>query len=96
MNMLKNMLAPNGKVFFFEHNPYNPITRWVVSRCEFDRDAILITPRDSRNLFETSGFNVDSTKYILFFPHMLRFLSKVESSLKWLPFGAQYCVSASL
>ena len=96
MSTLKNMLAPNGKVFFFEHNPYNPITKWVVSRCEFDRDEILLTPHESRSLFEASGFNVDSTMYLLFFPHILRFLSKIESSLKWLPFGAQYCVSASL
>jgi SAM-dependent methyltransferase len=95
MSTMKSMLAPNGKVFFFEHNPYNPITKWVVSRCEFDRDAILLTPRESRSLFERSGFNVDRTMYLLFFPHLLRFLSKIESSLKWLPLGAQYCVAAS-
>jgi SAM-dependent methyltransferase len=96
MSTLKKMLAPNGRVFFFEHNPYNPITKWVVARCEFDRDAILLTPHEARSLFEESGFTVDRTMHFLFFPHMLRFLSKIESSLKWLPLGAQYCVAASL
>lgn len=96
MTILKNMLSPQGKVFFFEHNPYNPITKWVVSRCEFDKDAILLSPRESKQLFKTSGFQVSNPMFFLFFPHVLRDLSKVEAMLKWLPLGAQYCVAASL
>ena len=96
MSVLKKTLGPKGKVFFFEHNPYNPITKWAVSRCVFDKDAILLTPRVSRRLFLGSCFNVDETMYLLFFPHMLRGLSKIERSLRWLPLGAQYCVIASL
>lgn len=96
MASLKTMMAPGGRVFLFEHNPYNPVTKWVVSRCEFDRDAILLLPGESRRLFEHSGFHVASTMYLLFFPHKLRGLSKIGSSLKWLPLGAQYCVVASL
>lgn len=96
MITLKNMLSPQGKIFFFEHNPYNPITKWIVSRCEFDKDAILLSPRESKKLFEASGFHINKMTYLLFFPPILSALSKVEAMLKWLPLGAQYCVVASL
>ena len=94
--MLKSLLTAKGKIFFFEHNPYNPVTKWVVSRCAFDMDAILLKPRDARSLFINAEFQIDKTVYLLFFPHMLRRLSKFEPFLKWLPLGAQYCVTASL
>ena len=96
MMQLRNMLAQNGKVLFFEHNPYNPLTKWIVSRCKFDRDAILLTPGESHDLFEQAGLRVERTTYLLFFPHMLRALAKIESLIRWLPIGAQYCVTASL
>jgi len=95
MDTLRSMLANNGKVFFFEHNPYNPITRWVVSRCKFDKNAILLFPKESRLLFEQAGFKVKKTKYLLFFPYMFRHFSKLESLFGWLPLGAQYCVTAT-
>ncbi|MBV5327764.1 MAG: class I SAM-dependent methyltransferase [Chlorobium sp.] len=93
---LKSLLSPGGKIFVFEHNPYNPVTKWIVSRCEFDRDANLLSPRESRQLFVASGFRVARPMYLLFFPHTLKFLSKLDMALKWLPIGAQYCVTASL
>jgi SAM-dependent methyltransferase len=92
MDTLKSMLASNGEIFFFEHNPYNPITKWVVSRCKFDENAILLFPRESRLLFEEACLKVQKTKYLLFFPYMFRYFSKLELFLCWLPLGAQYCV----
>src|SRR5262249_268638 len=35
-------LAPAGQVVIFEHNPINPFTRWAVSQCPFDDDAVLL------------------------------------------------------
>lgn len=95
MESLKLMLTDKGKIFFFEHNPYNPITKWVVSRCKFDESAILLLPKESRLLFKKAGFKIESTKYILFFPYILRYFSKVEIFFGWLPLGAQYCVTAT-
>ncbi|NHQ59181.1 class I SAM-dependent methyltransferase [Chlorobium sp. BLA1] len=96
IGILKTMLACKGQIFFFEHNPYNPLTKWVVSRCEFDQDAILLLSRETRMLFKSSGFHIERTVYFLFFPYMFRNLSKIEDLFSWLPFGAQYCVVASL
>ena len=41
-NKIYNMLDDQGKLFIFEHNPYNPITLKVVANCEFDLNAELI------------------------------------------------------
>jgi len=94
--LLNKLMSVSGQICVFEHNPYNPLTNLVVSRCEFDQDAILLFSRDSRMLLEYSGFQVERTVYFLFFPYMFRKLSKIEAFLSWLPLGAQYCVVASL
>jgi SAM-dependent methyltransferase len=95
MESLKFMLREGGKVFLFEHNPLNPLTKWVVSRCKFDKNAILLSPKESRFLFKKAGFKIVDTKYLIFFPYKLRCFSKFEIFLGWLPFGAQYCMTAT-
>jgi SAM-dependent methyltransferase len=82
-------LEPGGRVFIFEHNPYNPITRRAVNTCEFDDDAILLPPRELRNLLRGSGFESISLDYIVFFPKPLAFLRRFEPNLHWLFAGAQ-------
>jgi 2-polyprenyl-3-methyl-5-hydroxy-6-metoxy-1,4-benzoquinol methylase len=41
-------LATDGKLVVFEHNPINPLTRWAVSQCPFDEDALLLSNRETR------------------------------------------------
>ena len=36
------MLSEKGNIFITEHNPYNPVTRKIVSECAYDKDAILL------------------------------------------------------
>lgn len=36
------VLRPGGLALVYEHNPLNPLTRRVVDRCEFDKDAVLL------------------------------------------------------
>jgi len=38
------------------NNPWNPGTRYVMSRCEFDEDAITLSPPQCRKLLRSSGF----------------------------------------
>jgi ubiquinone/menaquinone biosynthesis C-methylase UbiE len=96
LSLLKRLLAAKGKIFFFEHNPCNPATRWVVHKCEFDKDAILLTPKLSRSLFASAGFRIEDVSYILFFPPQLGFLTGFEKVIEKVPMGAQYCVISSL
>ena len=41
-----DVLAPGGRLFVFEHNPSNPVTRWVFERCPFDAGAQMIPRRE--------------------------------------------------
>lgn len=83
-----------GLIAVFEHNPLNPLTVRAVNTCPFDENAELIQPRDlARNLGE-AGWASAQTRYTLFFPRKLALLRPIETSLSWLPLGAQYVAIA--
>jgi SAM-dependent methyltransferase len=89
MSQVLQKLEPGGRVFVFEHNPYNPLTRRAVSTCEFDDDAILLFPGELRRLLRQAGFVDVKLDYIVFFPKPLAFLRSLEPRLRWLFAGAQ-------
>ena len=47
MREIHRILRPGGIVAVFEHNPLNPLTRYVVKQCEFDIDAELLSLRET-------------------------------------------------
>ena len=85
-------LRAGGLFAFWENNPWNPGTRMVMRRIPFDRDAITLTPPESRSLLASAGFQVLRTDFLFVFPSMLRWLRWVEPMLTPLPLGGQYCV----
>jgi len=85
-------LAPGGSLFIFEHNPWNPATRYVFERCPFDSDAKMIPRRELVDLGKQAGLEVKASSYTLFFPKPLKVFRPIERWLGWLPLGAQYCV----
>lgn len=85
-------LRPGGSMFLFEHNPYNPATRWVFERCPFDADAEMFSLRTALGLARQAGFAREEHGYTLFFPRPLRALRGLERRISWLPLGAQYYV----
>ena len=87
-------LKPDGLFAFWENNPWNLGTRWVMSRIPFDRDAILLWPKEARRLLSQAGFEIVSTHFAFIFPKALGFLRFTERSLRHLPFGAQYIILA--
>ncbi len=89
MTTVREKLEPGGRVFIFEHNPLNPVTRRAVAACPFDHDAILLWPREAKRLARSAGFLPVKLEYVLFFPHALAFLRRFEPSLSWLALGAQ-------
>jgi SAM-dependent methyltransferase len=92
---LRRIMAAGGSLVVFEHNPYNPVTRRLVSTCPFDRDAVLLAPRELRSLVVGAGLRVRSLRYLLFFPAFLRRLRFLEKSMGFLPLGGQYCTHAT-
>jgi len=92
MRTCRDLLADSGSIFLFEHNPYNPVTRWVFERCPFDEDAEMLKRRAAIALAEQAGLRVVDKRYTLFFPKPLAVFRKLEPMISWLPLGAQYCV----
>jgi SAM-dependent methyltransferase len=85
-------LAPGGLFAFWENNPWNPGTRYIMSRVSFDKDAITITPPEARAMLTAGGFQVLETSSRFFFPRMLAALRGLEPALSRLPLGGQYLV----
>ncbi len=92
---IAEMLRPlrrNGLVVIIEHNPVNPVTRRIVSRCPFDTDAVLLTCRETVDLLVSGGAACAGRRYIGFLPFRHPLVERAEQSIGWLPVGAQYCV----
>jgi hypothetical protein len=88
---MARVTRPGGLAIILEHNPLNPATRFAVSRCAFDEDAVLMRMSESRALLADAGLRERERAYILFFP----FRNTIERRLGRLPMGAQYYVAGS-
>jgi len=91
---LRRVLAEDGRLFVFEHNPLNPLTRHAVNACEFDANAVLIGAGTMRRRLHAAGFGHVTSAYRIFFPGALRALRPIERMLTQLPLGAQYRLCA--
>lgn len=93
---VRRVLCPGGVFCIIEHNPYNPVTRLIVSRTPVDEDAILLNPGEARGLLRSQGFAVREQSYFLYVPRSLyRSCAFLERLLKSVPMGGQYAVFAS-
>jgi 2-polyprenyl-3-methyl-5-hydroxy-6-metoxy-1,4-benzoquinol methylase len=89
---VRDKLRPGGRLFVFEHNPLNPVTRHTVRTCPFDDDADLLWPWQARRLLADAGYRAVRLDFIVFFPKPLARLRPLEPRLGWLPLGAQELV----
>ncbi len=87
---LKRLLAPGGLMMIFEHNPVNPVTRYIVATCPFDENAVLIPSGDLSRSQTAAGFAEVKVAYTGFFPAALSALRPMERLMTALPVGAQY------
>ena len=87
---LRKRLAPGGRMAIFEHNPVNPVTRYIVATCEFDENAVLIPAPLFKARLKAAGFTEVEAAYTGFFPGSLRSLRPLERYMTALPIGAQY------
>lgn len=83
-------LRPGGLFVLSENNPWNPGTRYVMSRCSFDKDAIPLSVSESSRLLRSRGLEILSTDFLFIFPRALRLLRPLEYVLRKFPIGAQY------
>ena len=89
---MTRVARPGGLIAVVEHNPWNPLTRYAVSTCEFDKDAVLLTRTSTKRLLKKCGLEIVAQPFILFFPWNLKLFRMVETQLRAFPLGAQYIV----
>ena len=94
MDAIWARVAPGSQAVVFEHNPINPLTRWVVNNCIFDAGAVLLPPKETVGYFSKCGAH-PRLDYIVFFPEAVSWLKIIEPAILWLPLGAQYAVCAT-
>jgi len=89
-SQLRQLLKPGGVMITFEHNPINPVTRYIVATCPFDENAVLIPVPLLVRRQRQAGFCDIRVAYTGFFPGSLRALRPLERFMTAVPIGAQY------
>lgn len=90
VRFIHQILHPQGLFAFWENNPWNPGTRYVMSRIPFDREAITLSPTEAARMLQSGGFRVLRKDFRFYFPRILSWLRFLERPLVRLPLGAQY------
>jgi SAM-dependent methyltransferase len=90
LDYIRRCLRPGGLFALWENNPWNPGTRYVMSRCSFDREAVTISPPEAVRLLREQGFQVIKIHYLFFFPRFLKLFRFLEPYFSRIPAGAQY------
>ena len=85
-------LKPGGIWAFFDNNPFNPGTQWIIYRLPFERESVTVSAWQARRMLKQGGFEVLSSTHLFVFPRFLRWLRPLEPRLSALPIGAQYLV----
>jgi SAM-dependent methyltransferase len=88
--LVHRALRDGGIFSFWENNPWSLATRYVMSRCAFDREAITLSPPEARALLRAGGFEVLRTDFRFIFPRALRAFRKIEDYVYRAPLGTQY------
>jgi ubiquinone/menaquinone biosynthesis C-methylase UbiE len=90
---VSRVLRPGGVFCVIEHNPQNPITRFIVSRTPIDAGVELLTAKETGRLLSAAGCKVLETQFFLLFPEGIhRYTRPVEDALAAFPFGGQYAI----
>lgn len=91
------LLKVGGRLYLFEHNPLNPITRYLVKTCVFDVDAKLLKNQYTTKLLQQNALKIASKNFIIFFPRkgFFKYFIFLEKYLQWVPFGGQYFIRAT-
>jgi SAM-dependent methyltransferase len=90
-----NVLKPGGVLCIIEHNPINPVTRFIVSRTPVDADAHLLSARETCKLVSDAGGGILACRYFLFLPEKVHAgFSRLEELLAAVPLGGQYAIFA--
>jgi ubiquinone/menaquinone biosynthesis C-methylase UbiE len=90
------ILTAKGRLYLFEHNPFNPLTRHLVKTCVFDKDAKLLANKYTKKILKKANLAVTDNQFIIFYPikGIFKKLLWTEKYLKKVPIGGQYFIRA--
>jgi SAM-dependent methyltransferase len=92
---LHRLSRPGGRLVVFEHNPWNPVTNYVVTHSPIDRDAILLPPPEVASALGSIEWRDIRTSHLMFLPPRFGAVATAAERLfGWLPIGGQYAVTA--
>lgn len=93
---MKRVLKRGGRLIIYEHNPFNPLTKYLVKTCVFDKDAKLLRCAYLKSILQQQGFTICQRIYFIFIPPkgVLKKLVPLERVLSWLPLGGKYFIRA--
>lgn len=96
VNEIERVMKKEGRLYLYEHNPWNPLTRYLVKTCVFDKHAKLLNSHYTTTLLKQQELTIDKKNFIIFFPRkgMLSKFIFLERYLQWLPLGGQYFIRA--
>ena len=92
INHVWRSLADGGVWAFFDNNPFNPGTQWIIHRLPFERDSVTLSAWEARRILRDGGFEVLTSSHLFVFPRFLRWFRPLEPQLARFPLGAQYLV----
>jgi SAM-dependent methyltransferase len=92
MRRIRSLLRPGSHFLLIEHNPWNPVTRWIVANAAIDKNAVLISLKKSYQLLKNSGYEVSGVRNFMFLPPRFSFAAFVDNVARKLPFGGQYAI----
>jgi SAM-dependent methyltransferase len=82
---VSRVLAPGGRLYVFDHNPRNPITRIVVRGTPIDSNASLVPASKVHVGLLEVGLCDAKTKYLMFLPPRWSWCLRLEDVLQWCP-----------
>jgi hypothetical protein len=92
INYVWRSLADGGVWAFFDNNPFNPGTQWIIHRLPFERDSVTVSAWEAQRILREGGFEVLGSTHLFVFPRFLRWFRPLEPQLSRFPLGAQYLV----
>lgn len=94
---MKRVLKKGGRLIIYEHNPLNPLTKYLVKTCVFDQDAKLLRCGYLKQQLAAQQFNISQCIYFIFIPPKgwLKKIIPFEKYLHWLPLGGKYFIRAA-
>ena len=90
MAEMYRVVKPSGLVIIAEHNPWNPLTQYVVKNSPLDENAKLLSCQESHKLLSSQGLSDVRSDFILLTPFEWKWTAWLENLFRKIPLSAQY------